>query len=140
MKHSFFTLVAAAFLILQLPAAVAELSDSDKQFLDGYIKVGAALTGDNLENAKQAATEMGEFGAVLAKSENIATARKEYEQLSARAISLGHGREGYYTVNCPMLQKEWLQPAGRIANPYAGGTMPECGKIRKAPQPRANNG
>ena len=127
------SLIAITLLALPLAAPAAELSPEDQQFIDGYVKVGAALAGDNLETAKQVAPEMGEFGAAIAKAENLAAARKEFERLSARAISLAHGREGYYTVNCPMLKKDWLQTAGRIANPYAGGTMPECGKIRKAP-------
>lgn len=125
----------AALLLCSSAFAATELSPEDKQFLDSYVKVGAALTADNFNAAKEAATGMGESGAVLAKSENIAAARKEYERLSARAIPLGHGREGYYVVNCPMLKKDWLQSAGRIANPYAGGTMPDCGKIRKVLEP-----
>ena len=133
MNTIFRTLTAITLLALPLTAGAAELSSGDKEFVEGYVKVGAALAGDNLENAKQAAAEMGEFGAALAKSENIAAARQEFERLSARAISLAHGQEGYYTVNCPMLRKDWLQPAGRISNPYAGATMPDCGKIRKAP-------
>ena len=133
MKKGLTTL--AALLLCTSAVAVSELSPDDKQFLDGYVKVGAALMADNFNAAKEAAAEMGESGAVLAKSENIAAARTEFERLSARAIPLGHGREGYYVVNCPMLKKDWLQTAGRIANPYAGGTMPECGKIKRVLEP-----
>lgn len=134
MKFGLTTLVS--MLLCGSGFAASELSPEDKQFLDGYVKVGAALTADNLNTAKAAASEMGESGAVLGKSEDITAARKEFERLSARAIPLGHGREGYYVVNCPMLKKDWLQTAGRIANPYAGGTMPECGKITKVLQPK----
>ena len=134
-KFRLTTLVA--LLLCTSALGAAELSPADKQFLDGYVKVGAALTADNLNAAREAAAQMGESGAVLAKSENIAAARAEYERQSARAIPLGHGREGYYVVNCPMLKKDWLQSAGRIANPYAGGTMPDCGKIKKVLEPDA---
>ena len=114
--------------------SAAELSPEDKQFLDAYTKVGAALTSDNLAAAKEAAGALGEEGTALAKSDKIAAARAEHEKLSARAIQLGGGRDGYYVVNCPMLRKDWLQPAGKIANPFAGGSMPECGVIRKQPK------
>lgn len=125
---------AAALLLLAAMSPAAELSPEGKQFLDAYVKVGAALTADNLAAAKEAAGALGDDGAALAKSEKIAAARAEYEKLSARAIELGRGHDGYYVVNCPMLRKDWLQPAGKIANPYAGGTMPECGSIRKQPK------
>ena len=112
----------------------AELSPEEKQFLEAYVKVGAALTADNLQGAKEAAGQLGEPGAALAKSDKIAAARAEFEKLSPRAIQLGAGHDGYYVVNCPMLRKDWLQPAGKIANPYAGSSMPECGVIRKQPK------
>ena len=115
----------------QTPPASAHLSVDDQRFLTGYEKVRSALAADNLEGAKQAAGELGEAGSTLARSEKIAAARTELAKLSERAIGLGRGRDGYYVVNCPMLQKEWLQPAGKISNPYAGHSMPECGMIRK---------
>ena len=130
-----FRLTTLCFFLVSVCAGfAADITAEEKQFLDAYVKIGAALTADNLAGAKEAAAQIGEGGAALAKSDKIAAARAEYEKLSARAIELGGGRDGYYVVNCPMLRKDWLQPTGKIANPYAGSTMPECGAIRKQPK------
>ncbi len=114
-----------------LTSGAADLSAEDKDFLAKYEKVRAALANDNLENAKKAASDLGEEGADLSKSDKIATARTEFSKLSDRAIKLASGQGGYYIVNCPMLQKDWVQPTGAISNPYAGQSMPTCGAIRK---------
>ena len=124
-------LSALAALALCAGAKAADLSADDQKFMTAYEKVRLALAADNLDTAKQAAGELGEAGSALARSEKIAAARTEFAKLSERAIGLGRGRDGYYVVNCPMLQKEWFQPAGKISNPYAGHSMPECGMIRK---------
>ena len=132
MKILRLTILTLFALVLSGSSAWAsELSADDKQFLTGYEKVRSALAADDLSGAKQAAGELGEAGATFAKSEKIDAARSEFTKLSTRAIQLGRGQEGYYVVNCPMLRKDWLQPAGKISNPYAGASMPECGAIRR---------
>ena len=108
-----------------------ELSETDKEFLSRYENVRAALARDNLDDAKKAATELGEEGAALAKADTIAAARNEFSSLSVRAIKLAAGESAYYVVNCPMLKKDWVQPRGEISNPYAGRSMPTCGMIKK---------
>ncbi len=117
--------------VLCLTSRAADLSAGDKEFLAKYEKVRAALANDNLEDAKKAAGELGEEGAALSKSDKIATARTEFSKLSDHAIKLASGQSGYYIVNCPMVQKDWVQPTGAISNPYAGQSMPTCGAIRK---------
>ncbi len=114
-----------------LTSRAADLSAEDKEFLGKYERVRVALANDNLENAKKAAADLGEEGAGLSQSEKIATARSEFSKLSEHAIKLASGQSGYYVVNCPMLQKDWVQPTGPISNPYAGQSMPTCGAIRK---------
>jgi hypothetical protein len=130
------THIAAIFCaLLLLPCCLtsraAELSPEDKDFLAKYEKVRAALAVDNLENAKKAAADLGEEGAAISKADKIATAREEFSKLSEHAIQLAAGQSGYYVVNCPMVRKDWVQPAGQISNPYAGQSMPTCGAIKK---------
>ena len=127
------TLLAAvsAFALSSITSLAAELTPADQQFLSGYEKVRTALAADDLATAKTAAGELGEEGAALTRSEKMADARAEFAKLSARAIELGRGREGYYVANCPMLKKDWLQTSTKISNPYAGKSMLECGVIRK---------
>ena len=74
---------------------------------------------------------MGETGAPMAQSETIAAARKEFATLSARALQVTAGHDGYYHVNCPMLKKDWVQTTDKISNPYAGKSMLTCGVIKK---------
>ena len=125
-------LLILSALVFTIPTIqAAEISADDTLFLAGYEKVRAALSADNLVAAKQAAAEMGETGATLAKGEKIDAARAEFTKMSERAIQLGRGQSGYYVVNCPMLQKDWLQNSTKISNPYAGKSMPECGVIKK---------
>ena len=131
MKTTLRTLLAIALLALPLGSQAAELSPADKEFLAGYEKVRAALAADDLSGAKEAAEEMGEDGAAIAKSQKIDAARSEFTKLSERAIQLGRGQSGYYVANCPMLKKDWLQTSTKISNPYAGSSMPECGVIKK---------
>ncbi len=127
---TFLGTIAAVALSLTVTWA-ADLSSDDKQFLDAYEKVRAALAADDLDSAKQAAGELGEQGAALSKSEKLTAARSEFEKLSERAIGLGRGRDGYYVANCPMVKKDWLQTSTKISNPYAGKSMLECGVIKK---------
>lgn len=126
-------LVFAAIILSAFPfsSRAADLAAEDQNFLASYEKVRVALAADDLPGAKTAASEFGEEGAVIAKSDKIESARAEFTRLSERAIKLGTGRSEYYVVRCPMLKKEWLQPSSRISNPYAGKSMPECGVIKK---------
>ncbi len=128
MINAFLTIGMVAFC---LTSRATDLSAEDKEFLAKYEKVRAALANDNLENAKKAASDLGEEGSTLSTSDKIATARTEFSKLSDHAIKLAAGQSGYYIVNCPMLQKDWVQPAGTVSNPYAGQAMPTCGAIRK---------
>ncbi len=109
----------------------ANLSDKDKQFLTGYEKIRSALAADDLSNARTAAADLGDDGAVLAKSSSLKEARVAFEKLSDRAKQLANGQPGYFVVNCPMLKKDWVQTSEKIGNPYYGKEMATCGEIRK---------
>jgi hypothetical protein len=123
--------ICCALFLFCLTSRATELSPEDKDFLAKYEKVRAALAVDNLENARKAAADLGEEGGALSKSDKIKTARDEFSKLSEHAIKLAAGQSDYYIVNCPMLQKDWVQPVGSISNPYAGQSMLTCGAIRK---------
>jgi hypothetical protein len=91
-------LVLGAALIQAAP-----LSDNDKQFLARYEKVRSALAADDLPSAKTAASDLGDEGAALAKSNSLKEARIAFDKLSEttgrRAIRLLHrelsdGEEG----------------------------------------------
>ena len=130
-RQAILTILSAVLLPFAASDA-ADLSADDKNFLNGYEKVRAALAADDLNAAKQAAGDLGEEGAALTKSEKIDAARSEFAKLSERAIQLGRGQSGYYVANCPMIKNaNWLQTSTKISNPYAGKSMLECGVIKK---------
>jgi len=135
MKKSIYTLstllIAAIVFVAIGPASAANLSDTDKQFLASYEKVHNALASDDLTAAKSAARELGEDGSAVANAGSLKDARAGFEKLSARAKSLAAGQSGYYTLHCPMLNKEWVQTSTRVANPYGGKGMVGCGEIQK---------
>jgi Cu(I)/Ag(I) efflux system membrane fusion protein len=107
------------------------LSDIDKQFLARYENVRSALAADGLGAARTAAGDLGEEGALLAKSSSLKDARAAFEKLSDKATQLAAGQAGYYVVHCPMLKKDWVQTSEKIANPYYGKEMATCGEIKK---------
>ena len=37
--------------------------------------------------------------------------------------------DGVNVLYCPMLKKYWLQKGAKIANPYYGKSMLECGRV-----------
>ena len=123
--------LAAVTLIPALRAA--DLSEADKKFLTVYEHVRAALAADNLAEAKKAAVDLAEEGAADREGRfHHHRARRVFATLSEHAIKLATDRSGYYVVNCPMLKKDWVQPNGKISNPYAGRSMPTCGMIKKS--------
>src|SRR5450432_1915238 len=130
-RFPFLMLALLSLFAFGLTSRASDLSPEDKEFLNRYEKVRAALANDNLDNARKAAADLGEEGAAINKSDKIATARAEFSKLSEHAIKVASGQSGYYIVSCPMVQKDWVQPVGQISNPYAGQSMPTCGAIRK---------
>jgi hypothetical protein len=130
-KFGIILLVTSCIALSSALTQAAPLSETDKQFLARYEKVRSALVADDLSAAKTAAGDLGEEGAVLAKSSSLKEARAAFEKLSDKAKQLVTGQSGYYVVNCPMLKKDWVQTSEKIANPYGGKEMVTCGEIKK---------
>ena len=119
--------------------SAAELSESDKYFLAGYEQLRVALVTDDLAKANQLAESLTNSGIEVSKSETLERARAEFARISEIAIKLTAGQPGYYTVHCPMLNKDWVQTSKQIGNPYTGKRMPECGTIKGSGPPSANS-
>jgi len=108
------------------------------QALDG---VAVAPDGGWLEDAWGELRGRGARAAErLAGSEDIAGARVAFGELSGVALALvrrfGHPRPGTLAeAYCPMAFGDrgaaWLQEGEKIANPYFGASMLECGEIRE---------
>ncbi len=123
--------VTVSLALIHISASAAELKDQDKKFLASYEKAHVALTTDNLDGAKAAASELESDGAELSKSTSLKDARSAFEKLCGKAKQLTAGQTSYYVVHCPMLNKDWVQTSTTIANPYGGKDMATCGEVKK---------
>jgi len=67
----------------------------------------------------------------LAGAKSLDEARKAFGQLSQPMVRYREMTTGErpYVVFCPMAKKPWLQESKKIANPYLGSKMLQCGKI-----------
>jgi Protein of unknown function (DUF3347) len=67
----------------------------------------------------------------LAAAKNLDTARTAFGDLSKPLVRWRDMAAGPrpVVVYCSMIKKAWLQPAGKIGNPYYGQEMPDCGEI-----------
>ena len=67
----------------------------------------------------------------VAKSADLATARKAFAPLSDEMIKVREsakaGRPAVYY--CSMIKKSWLQPKGKVGNPY-DASMAMCGELK----------
>jgi hypothetical protein len=107
-----------------------------------------ALSGDSMTGVRTAALAVeSEASKLGAPAGAIRSAAAEFARVtdvkSARDAfgRLSHAIIGYAKVSnsaiggsvnvayCPMLKKYWLQKGSKIANPYYGKSMLECGRV-----------
>jgi len=69
----------------------------------------------------------------LGRSEDLNAARQAFAALSDEVIKYRETRGGAKPVvaYCSMEKKSWLQPEGKIGNPYVGDSMRSCGEIKQ---------
>jgi len=113
-------------------AQAAELTKAQSKFLANYEGVRSALATDDLDAAKRSAANIADSEAArqLSNASSLSAARVAFKKLSADAIQLAKGHEGYYVANCPMAGSDWLQTTTTISNPYLGRQMSTCGSIK----------
>ena len=139
--------ISALFAVLL--GAISFVSAAQTKYpktLEQYEMVRAGLAGDDLATAKNGATNlvtavqeefpeskpMIEAAQKLAASETIDDARTSFGVFSAELVKLVQGEPGMYVMNCPMVKNGvWIQTVPKMANPYMGKKMLECGEIVK---------
>lgn len=131
-------------------AAAGAASPASAAVADGlaapYLHIQMALANDSTEGVAEAARAiaaeaagMGEpAAAIAAAAESVAaagdlqSARDAFGPLSdalvayGREVGFGELRLAY----CPMVDREWLQAADEIRNPFYGSMMLTCGEFR----------
>lgn len=135
MRKSF---VAAALLLATTAFASATVFtkyESTRQaFLAGKLKdvqTHAAQLATQARTAKQ--EEVAKFADAVAKSPDLDKARLAFATLSnelikQRATAAAEAKPSVY--HCPMVNKSWLQPKGKVGNPY-DSSMAMCGVLKE---------
>ena len=126
----------------------SSLSVKDRDALNQYEQIRAALAADDFNSAKLAANDLVKLlrpadantpaPAALAPATSVATAaamdraRQSFKALSAKMIPMADGVEGFYVLTCPMPSAgDWIQQKPDADNPYLGRTMHEYGDLKK---------
>lgn len=105
----------------------------------------AAHALDEVENDKVQDLAGRIAEAAHGESDDLKAARATFKALSAPMIELVHiappahkGAPTIREVYCPMAKASWLQTAEKVANPYFGSEMPNCGKVTRTIKARGN--
>ena len=108
-----------------------------------YEKVSAALVADNLAATRDAArtlaaaatnahrTDLAAAAGAVAGATDLAASREAFKKLSQDTVVLARHERGWFIVNCPMANADWVQRTRTIANPYFGQSMPSCGIVKE---------
>lgn len=121
-------------LLTTAPSAYAE-----ELSFTPYIQMQEALAQDNLEEAlshhkiicEKNGSQIKEIYKDCKKNfSDISDLRKSFKTLSEVYINKGDKQElkGLMKASCPMANAKWIQKEGKIANPYYGKSMLECGE------------
>ncbi|HTX64359.1 MAG TPA: hypothetical protein VMD31_01185 [Opitutaceae bacterium] len=106
-----------------------------------YEKVSTALVADNLTAPRDSAqalaaaaktahqADVAAAAGAVAGAKDIAAGREALKALSRDAVVLARHERGWFIVNCPMADADWVQRTRQIANPYFGQSMPSCGTV-----------
>lgn len=128
------------FIWLLLPApALANHHGGSQNWLDGCVAIHAALfKGDTKAGAsslKSINLYKGTPVKVRQMLKKIPTKLKEqravFKDISKACRADWEKKaklqRNYVVMTCPMVQADWIQPAGKVQNPFAAESMPHCG-------------
>jgi hypothetical protein len=116
---------------------------------DSYIKIQTALAQDSMQdvsanaaaiavtvqavNAKTLSPDVAQQAKILAKANDLKSARDAFKSLSDSLIKYLDANKAHTTyfvkVYCQMANARWLQTGSVVNNPYLGKDMARCGKI-----------
>lgn len=93
------------------------------------IEKAARLLGDAAEDARQ--RKLATLAADLETAATLDAARDAFAAVSDEAIRYRNAAEGARPAVawCSMEKKSWLQPVGKIGNPYVDDSMRTCGEF-----------
>ena len=132
------TLAVLALFLVALAASAATTN-----LYDRYENVRQALLKNSLPAVQTAAGELASVAkaerqnaistraSALAAAADLKAARDSFAMLSDELIAFRDAQSGKrpVVVYCSMEKKSWLQPKGKIGNPYAP-EMQMCGELK----------
>lgn len=135
-------MIARCLFLFAFLFVCAGLQAGKTDLLDRYTEVARALAADDLKVSQTAAEALqntageeqpalAELAGKVATSDSLEAARAAFKPLSAQAVKLADGAEGYFIMTCPMAKADWVQKERELANPYYGASMLRCGTVKK---------
>lgn len=123
-------------ILIALSAAIASASELK---IAPYVQMQEALAKDDMKAALASHKlicdkELGELKKSYKdcgkKFKDIDDLRTSFKTLSNLYLEHGDKKEmnGYIKASCPMAGAKWIQKDGKLANPYYGKSMLECGE------------
>ena len=75
--------------------------------------------------------KLAELAATVGAAANLSAAREDFAAVSTEAIRYRNSANGARptVIWCEMEKKFWMQPGGKIGNPYVDESMRTCGEI-----------
>jgi len=138
-------LIALAFSVVVALIAPSALAAGSDRIFTSYEEGRQALIKGSIpeiqKTAKQIAVAADAAGqpsikqkaTALGSAADLNAARQAFAALSDEVIKYRETRGGAKPVvaYCSMEKKSWLQPEGKIGNPYVGDSMRSCGEIKQ---------
>lgn len=93
------------------------------------VKGAAAALGQAARDVRQA--KLAELATTLERAADLGAAREVFAALSDEAIRYRSSARDPRpnVVWCAMEKKSWMQPKGKIGNPYVDASMRTCGEL-----------
>jgi hypothetical protein len=108
-------------------AGIARIAESAAK---DYKAADAGIAANHEAEGQAALAKVASAATALSRTSEISVARAVFADLSTAMIELrgiAEGNKGR-VATCPMLKQSWIQPDGKIGNPY-DASMPECGEF-----------
>ncbi|MFA6958717.1 MAG: hypothetical protein WC538_22845 [Thermoanaerobaculia bacterium] len=134
-------LLALAFSVVVALIAPSALAVGSDRIFTSYEEGRQALIKGSIPDIQKTAKQIAvaaagqplikEKAATLGGAVDLKAARQAFAALSDEVIKYRKTRGGAKPVvaYCSMEKKSWLQPEGKIGNPYVGESMRSCGEI-----------
>ena len=108
-----------------------KISDALESLATDWSPERAGIDADQAALAQELLPIMGTAADNLAEAKTLDEARDAFYDLSKPLVRLRGAAVDPMPVvaYCSMSKRSWLQPKGKIGNPYHGSAMPHCGQI-----------